>query len=636
MRSLAVLVLTACTTPSPTAEPTPDPTEDPTPTELPTDTAPPPAQTVVTLVELNDFHANLVGHPDLVRDPDGTFHIEERGGAARTATVISEIRTQNPDAIVLNIGDTYHGGVEAMYTDGDAIHDVVEALGIDLGVPGNWDFAYGPPVSWKRFRGDDLPSMFAAQAADIRTVGYTPIAANAFIDADNTGSLTGPMANMLSNALRPDDGEPWIAPTAIRTVDGIDIGFIGLTSDFVARMHPMMALGLAFTDGEDATRQLVEDQARTLRTQGADLVVVASELSVHKDHRLGEVLEPGLVDVFLSAHTHELTLEPLVTASGAIVVEAGNDGWIGQLDLVVEDGALVDTVWTLHPIDASVAADPTVAALVEQARAPFLGDVSVTIEEGFMPNPLAGQPLTRSIDTVIGTTDRLLHRRDALESPFNDAFTDMYVDYTHAHAHIEDADVAISPGFRYEIPLAPAGWDMGNGIVATGDITLEQAYRYFPAPYTLGIGHGTLGQLHAVQESLLTNVFSPDVWKQEGGWVDGFSGVSADVDLTGPDGARVSALSLTDGTTDPSTPVVVAGCRRPMDDDSTLCSHGGFSQVVDLTDPVTGRQLTALDVLEWGLAQGVPAPRQSLTEVSAEPMWPEATFVQPLEGVVPQ
>lgn len=590
-----------------------------------------PSGTRVTFIHANDFHANLVPHRDLVRDPSASdgFRIESRGGAARLATLVRQIREANPNSVAMNVGDTFHGGVEALFTDGEAVNDVIEAIGFDIGVPGNWDFAFGPHVAWMRYRGaSGTPQLFETQAGEIRRLSFENLTANVTVEADNTADLPRVVANQLSQALTPEDEQPWLPPTAIREVAGVRVGFVGLTSDIVPRMHPMMALGLEFADGEDAHLAIVEDHARQLRADGCAIVVVMSELSIHKDFQLAARLEPGLVDVFFSAHTHEISETPLTTASGAIVMEAGNDGFVGELDVdVADDGTILAVEWTLHTIDDSVAEDERVAALVEAARAPFLGsDVNIVVEESFMPNPMAGWSLDRSIDTVIGRTTRVLHRRNALESSFNDMYTDMLKKYVGAEA-------AISPGFRFEVPLAPPGTDIGNGVVATGDITLEEAFRYFPAPYTLGVGAITVGALRDAMEQMLTFVFSPDVWQQEGGWVEGMSGLDVTLDLAGPDGGRIKEFAPDGGLGDDDRVLTVAGCRRPLDDDSTLCSYAGFADVADIINPDTGLPMTPVELFEIGLAQDLPPARQSLVDVSAAPMWPESAFVQPLLGV---
>ena len=88
----------------------------------------------------------------------------ERGGLARLATLIKKIRSENPNSVLMNIGDTYHGGVEGLFTNGNAIVDPVNALGIDVGVPGNWDYAYGPGVFRLRY----ATGLTALQTASFR------------------------------------------------------------------------------------------------------------------------------------------------------------------------------------------------------------------------------------------------------------------------------------------------------------------------------------------------------------------------------------------------------------------------------------------------------------------------------------
>tara|TARA_R110001599_G_scaffold337686_1_gene556217 strand:- start:36328 stop:36636 length:309 start_codon:yes stop_codon:yes gene_type:complete len=71
----------------------------------------------LVFIHLNDLHANLVPHRDLVRDTGGsklTSHIEIRGGLARIATLIGQIRAREPPTILMNIGDTYHGGARTV------------------------------------------------------------------------------------------------------------------------------------------------------------------------------------------------------------------------------------------------------------------------------------------------------------------------------------------------------------------------------------------------------------------------------------------------------------------------------------------------------------------------------------------
>ncbi len=113
----------------------------------------------ITFIQLNDLHAHLTPHRDLVRSQSASGSpvavIETLGGLARIATLIKKIREESTASVLMNIGDTYHGGVEALYTRGNAIVEPVNALGIDIGVPGNWDFAYGPVTTRLRYSDPD-------------------------------------------------------------------------------------------------------------------------------------------------------------------------------------------------------------------------------------------------------------------------------------------------------------------------------------------------------------------------------------------------------------------------------------------------------------------------------------------------
>lgn len=45
-------------------------------------------------------------------------------------------------------------------------------------------------------------------------------------------------------------GRPFLKPTLIKTVGGVKVGFIGITSDIVKEIYPLLALGFDFTQGD--------------------------------------------------------------------------------------------------------------------------------------------------------------------------------------------------------------------------------------------------------------------------------------------------------------------------------------------------------------------------------------------------
>lgn len=72
------------------------------------------------------------------------------------------------------------------------------------------------------------------------------------------------------------------------------------------------------------------------------------------------------------------------------------------------------------------------------------------------------------------------------------------------------------------------------------------ARQHFASGYANTISTAEIegDRFRSLLEEALANVFSPDVFRQSGGWLKGFSGVEAKLSLTNPDGNRVQSLRL--------------------------------------------------------------------------------------------
>jgi 2',3'-cyclic-nucleotide 2'-phosphodiesterase (5'-nucleotidase family) len=561
----------------------------------------------VSFIHLNDLHANLVPHLDLVRVPshgDQPAHtrVVERGGVARIATLVRRIRRDSPHSVLMNVGDTYHGGVEALYTRGNAIVPAVNALSVDIGVPGNWDFAYGAVTTRLRY---------AAEASwGARLMNWL------FWDDDVLRPNFPNLAANLTLTLPPTaKGDPLLPGTRVLEVGSVRVGFVGLTSDIVPRMAKPFSWGFAFTQGEDAYRELIDRSVAALRADGAEIVVVMSELGLHRDRRLADVVQPG-VDVFFSGHTHEATFAPLESASGAVVVESGNDGWLGRMDLTLRDGAVVGRRWRLLAVDASVPEDPAVREIVARARAPFLApDVHMEL-----PAPWLELTLDRPIDTVVGRVDALMHRRDVLQNPFNAMLADVI-------RHEAGTQVSMTPGFRFDAVVSPEG-------ATNGAITLEQLYRFLPISPSLAVGEVRGADLRALIETEVGRVFSEDAFDHSGGWLGGFGGLEIELDLSRPQGDRLRDLRLrgSDRSIGDDEVLSVVSCVRPFDDDGVMCDHPVFEEIRELVNPETGRVWNPLELLVHAFENGSAPVASSarVSEVGDVRLWPDAEFIQPL------
>lgn len=569
------------------------------------------ATTTISFIHLNDLHAHLVPGKALVRTGTGTSRVVEHGGIARIATRIKQIRAANPNSVLMNIGDTFHGSVESLYTEGNVIVDVMNRMGVDVGVPGNWDFAFGPGATRIRFTdatADTLGPMSQwLSSQDIHKVTYPNLG----------GNVTYTMP-------RSKKGQNFLPPTMMKTIGGVRVGFIGITSDIVPRMYSMLAMGLSFKQGQDAYLAYINQYATALRSSGAQVIVVMSELGIHKDLQLANKIAAGSVNVFFSAHTHEATFTMLTSTSGAKVVESGDYGYLGQMDITVTDGKVAGLHWQLHEITANIVEDPAIAAMVANIRAPFLNP-NVNMET---PSTFTTEQLTQPINTVVGQASVQLDRINALESSFNNSYTQLIRSYT-------GTQLAMTPGFRFSNVLGGAMQEYQDATVIDGNITLEDLYQFFPMAFSIGVGEITGANLKTLLENQLTSVFSTDAFKHSGGWVDGHAGIKVELDLSRADGSRI--ISMKDEQNNPIDPArnyTTTGCLRPFEQDGTLCGNTGYTNVVELLNPTQGTALTVIDAMVLSLQKNsllMPnGGAKKFHDLSNIPQWPVSSFVQPL------
>ncbi|MCL5744734.1 MAG: metallophosphoesterase, partial [Acidobacteria bacterium] len=248
----------------------------------------------ITLAYMADLHAQMEPHPELFWH--GTREIVPAGSLARIAAAVEQLRRENPGQVLfMDAGDTFQGSAPANWSGGRVLVTPLNALGLDLAIPGNWEVVYG------------------AQA--LKT---------------NTGALTYP--TIAANILDAKTGKSVFPPSAIKIVNGVRVGVIGFTDpDVPRRQPPGYSSGLTFK-GAEVLQPLIDE----LRPQ-VDVLVLLTHVGLPKAVPLADQLRG--VDVLLSGDTHERTYEAIMRPNGAMVVEPGSFGsFLGRLDLTVEDG----------------------------------------------------------------------------------------------------------------------------------------------------------------------------------------------------------------------------------------------------------------------------------------------------------
>jgi sulfur-oxidizing protein SoxB len=250
-----------------------------------------------------------------------------------------------------------------------------------------------------------------------------------------------------------------------------------------------------------------EDDVRTTvakaRKEGAQLVVLLSHNGFDCDRKMAARVEG--IDVILTAHTHDAL--PVVTTVGkTLLVASGSDGkFLSRLDLDVRGMDVVGYRYKLIPLFSdAIAPDPDMALKIAEVRAPFASELA----------------------RVIGHSEALLYRRGTFNSTVDDLIC-------AAILAERDAEIALSPGFRWGTTLLPGKPITVEDIQNATAMTYPQVYR------TTISGE----RLKAILEDIADNLFNPDPYYQQGGDMVRCGGLAYRIDVTQSIGQRISDLT---------------------------------------------------------------------------------------------
>ncbi len=567
---------------------------------------------LITLIQLQDLHGNLTPHAGIIKTPDGgERYVTQGGGLAKTKTLINEIRAQNPNNLLLAVGDTTHGTAETMFTVGDAIMPTLNTFGIDAYTPGNWEFGYGPAVFRNRFASfgpkPPLPANIRVMSDSFDGPGVTAatfptIAINVYNDTD-----TAPLPPQLHN-------KRVLPPYKIFDVDGVKVAVIGITASIVPQQASVFSIGLRFSQGIEELPGIIDE----VKAQDADVIVVQSELGLSQNLAIGQRFKE--VDAILSAHTHETTLNALIADKkgvyaasspgttklgkhATVVVETTEDLFLGRLDLTVKDGKVAGFNWQAIPVDDDVVEDPATKALVDQAEAPFIGNTLV--RHTFMPGGYCpandcgdtttrGLQLTESLDTVVGYTETVLHRDNVLEDEINNFIADAI--FTISNQVVPTGvDLSMTNGFRFGTailsPDVVSPDQTYNDGRQPGEITLRDLFALFPISPAVAVAEFSGKVIENDLERVLTAVFDRNPFIQRGGWYVGLANMTQKIDLKNrpysSSDRRIVETTIGGEKLDPSKRYLFASCFPHGDALDRVCrTNGGVNhQFFELADP---------------------------------------------------
>jgi 5'-nucleotidase len=382
-------------------------------------------QVHISLLAINDFHGNIAPPGIAVPVPDASDPAGARvsaGGAAYLSTLVRQQKALNPgNTLVVGAGDLLGATplVSGLFHDEPTV-EVLNHIGLDISSVGNHEFDKGAAELMRLQNGGCYPR--SADGSSGVVGGDTCM---------NQGRFEGARFKYLAaNVIHKASGKTLLAPYEVRDIDGIRIGFIGLTlRGTPAMVMPSGIAGLEFRDEVRTINALVPE----LKAQGVSVFVVLIHQGGQTTARtaldkscpafsgdildIADRLDPA-VQVVISGHTHQ---EYVCTRpDGRLITQSGFYGrLLTRIDLTVErasgkllakdannlvvvnDQPLKVAVGTSPPLPAgygALAPDPQIAAIVRR-----YGDLTATIADlpiGRIAGPLDRQQTPNGESTL--------------------------------------------------------------------------------------------------------------------------------------------------------------------------------------------------------------------------------------------
>jgi sulfur-oxidizing protein SoxB len=299
---------------------------------------------------------------------------------------------------------------------------------------------------------------------------------------------------------------------------GVNIAVIGQAFPYTPIANPRYMMA-DWSFGIEEER--LQGRVNAARAAGADIVVLNSHNGFDVDRKMAGRLTG--IDVIFTGHTHD-AIPAVIKVRDTLLIAAGSHGkFLARLDLKIAAKRIVDFRFKLIPVFSDIIEpDRDMAALIADIRAPYQSE----------------------LDRVLGRTDSLLYRR----GNFNGTFDDLIC---QALLEERDAEIALSPGFRWGATLLPGDEIRAETVYSQTAITYPNVYRQ----------EFTGAFLKEILEDVADNLFNTDPYLQQGGDMVRVGGMGYAIDIAKPMGGRISEMTLlkTGEKIDPARSYVVAG-----------------------------------------------------------------------------
>ncbi|MDC1311533.1 thiosulfohydrolase SoxB [Burkholderiales bacterium] len=407
------------------------------------------------------------------------------GGFAHLKTLVDKLRSDRPGAILLDGGDTWQGSGTALWSKGQDMVDACLLLGVDV-MTAHWEMTLG-----------------ADRVQDI-------------VNNDFSGKI-----NFLAQNIKTFDfDDPVFDSFTIKEMNGVPVAIIGQAFPYTPIANPShLVPDWSFGIREYELQQLVN----RIRKQGIKVVVLLSHNGMDVDLKLGSRVT-GL-DAILGGHTHDGMPVPVVVPNRSghtVVTNGGSNGkFLGVLDFAVSASGITDFRYRLLPVFSKyIEPDKEMEKLIHRVRQPF---------EQRLSEPLA-------------ITEGLTYRRGTFNGSFDEIILDALIDELNA-------DIALSPGFRW-----------GTSLLPNSTITMEALLEQTATTYSYSTLSEMTGEtIKLILEDVADNIFNPDPYYQQGGDMVRVGGMTYTIEPGALIGSRISDMRIEGVLIDPNKVYKVAG-----------------------------------------------------------------------------
>lgn len=262
----------------------------------------------ITILHTNDVHSHIepLG-PNDPRNPN-------MGGVARRATIVEQIRAENPNTLLLDAGDIFQGTPYFNFYGGELEFKLMSKLKYDAATLGNHDFDNGL---------SELLSQMPHAEFDFISSNYD-----------------------FSNTIL--DGQT--SPFKIFMKDGVKIGVFGVGVELKGLVNESLYKETKYLDPVEIA---IEMTRKLKQEQKCDLVICLSHLGYEykNESKISDVLlatQTKDIDLIIGGHTHTFLDKPTILKNlegkKVLVNQVGCYGlYLGRIDFYLDSENNIDS-----------------------------------------------------------------------------------------------------------------------------------------------------------------------------------------------------------------------------------------------------------------------------------------------------